>query len=174
MSDKNISLSCISSCLLRAINFWRPPVSSWLPMLRKYTLVGSYSLPNISCVPKWTPHLSHPEKGAENGRLLWKARYTKSCKHVNQPCLRFSSLTPLDLRHPTLFSKMLPWDPAHTFSMSLGLVRSSHCCGRMQSCCTAWLQISHLVSTSPSSHHARWWAVPVMFLCFAKSGKQMV
>lgn len=62
MPDENISLSSITLCLLRAINFWSPPVSFWLPTLRKHTLVGSYSLPKIFCVPKWTPYLSHAEK----------------------------------------------------------------------------------------------------------------
>ena len=62
MFHKNTSLSYISLCFLRAINFWRPPVSFWLPTLRKYTLTVSYSLPNTSCIPKSTSYLSHPAK----------------------------------------------------------------------------------------------------------------
>lgn len=151
MSDKNISLSYPSLCLLRAINFWRPPVYFWLPPWRKNVLVGSYWCPTTSCDRKWTSYLSHPENGVVYRRLI----YVPSCKHAHQTFLQPCSLVALSLCH-LVPRTSVPWDPARTSYVLFAL------------------HVLHLAFTSLNSHDARSLSCNNHFFHFFKSGKETV
>jgi len=146
MSDKNISLSYTSFCLLRAINFWRPPVYFWLPTLRKYIPVGSFWLPTTFCDPKRTSYLSHPEKSVQNRRLLWKAQYMQSYNHANQMFLQLSSLKPPNLRH-LVPNETAPGDPAPIRYMPFAL--SPERMRLLPVCSTARLTTFSILSPCP-------------------------